>query len=1212
MELSASDWEYVGERAGSFVGREWVFARVRSFLSGPPGTFLLRGDPGTGKTAIAARLAQASSGRGATDYLPAQSAVAEGTVSAAVFCRAEKAFVPDLIKDLSRQLARSVEGFAAAFLTALPEVSGKPALPQINIKDVRVEAGEVHTGAELTGVVINFDIAINALSDDDDMFMQAVAVPLRHLRELDAAQPIVVLVDAVDEAAAVGKVNTFSAGLGKLSGIHLIVTCRSDTRVLVDFRKAGHQVDLIVDAPPGDADVDEYVRNRLRGIGSEDAIAAIADRIAREAAGNFLYAFYVTGALAQSASLDRIDREAARGLRLPTGGLPGVYEDFLDRQIGGDDAKWTEELRPVLAPLCVALGDGFTTAQLGAIASRLTGRDFSITKAGDVTRAAGQFLDGPRPKGPFRVYHQSFTRFLTDPQQNPYWPIDATEANNAVVQALSGAVAEDREGVKNWAKADPYAKKYLATHAAISGRLDDFLMDAGYLLAADPSRLLAVLSKATTAAGRSAAGVLRRAAHQYQTCSREEAASYLEVQAHQSGFPALAEQVARLDLARPWAAPWAQWRRPQQRMRLAPDEEITAMTIGVFRSERIAVLATKSGQLQIRRVTDGTNALEPFMTHDPGLEVPPITMLTAGEVDGEPVVLFSDSSGSVKAWNLLANPPAQTFQSNHGTSVVALALTDINGVLAVLSVSRSEGRLWRWSDGAIISSFNFNEYVRAAAIGRYEHVPLIGYAGHDRVDFRVIPGHAPIGDGEAPWPNLWHYDLFMPDSPRHYDDVIALAFLQVADRTTVISGDKKGYIWTWDIKRYAKESSEIAPIGRHQHPLIEEGGSGISAVAIAEASGRKIAASGDSAGKIKVWDVAQSRQIGDLPTAHTSEIKSLAVTDIDGSAVVISCAQDAVRIWDLDELGSPDQPEITALTFASLHGTKVLLVGDSQGTVQVLQLADGLPAAPTFHGHRGEVTAIAVHTIGGEIVAISGGADGTVQVWNPADATRLGDPYTEHGRVVTAVAARQVGGRLLAASGGYDKTVRIWDVASRAPLGDPIRLGATVPLGGVAFAELGTRSAVVTAADSRRPSIVQLWDLSDRTPIGSAVTLDDGAFGAVTAIQLGAQPLIVFSDYEGIIRLRGFTDRSRDVDFQCSEPGWSRGLAATTSDGQPVIMTGSHQNGVIDVWYVHSGRHQRIDIGSAIYALATGPDRTLAVGTGDGVILIRLLDAVSL
>jgi hypothetical protein len=80
----------------------------------------------------------------------------------------------------------------------------------------------------------------------------------------------------------------------------------------------------------------------------------LVERVSVEADGNFLYAFYVTGTLTGSGSLAGIDERTARGLPLPTGGLAGVYEDFLDRQIAGDQTRWARELRPVLAPLAVA------------------------------------------------------------------------------------------------------------------------------------------------------------------------------------------------------------------------------------------------------------------------------------------------------------------------------------------------------------------------------------------------------------------------------------------------------------------------------------------------------------------------------------------------------------------------------------------------------------------------------------------------------------------------------------------------------------------------------------------------------------------------------------------------------------------------------------------------------------------------------------------
>ena len=241
-------------------------------------------------------------------------------------------------------------------------------------------------------------------------------------------------------------------------------------------------------------------------------------------------------------------------------------------------------------------------------------------------------------------------------------------------------------------------------------------------------------------------------------------------------------------------------------------------------------------------------------------------------------------------------------------------------------------------------------------------------------------------------------------------------------------------------------------------------------------------------------------------------------------------------------------------------------------------------------------------------MVLSAGIDGTVRIWDPADGRSIGEPYTDHNAVVTALAVKELGGRLIAASGGYDSTVRIWDVANRTPLGQPIDLGATVPLGGVRFAGLGSRPIIITASDNRAPSIAQAWDLINRDPVGHAITLDDIAgFGAVTDLQLGSEPLVIFSDHDGVIRLRGLTNTSFDTDLHCSLPLWCRAIAATVSNGQITVMAGSREGGVLNIWELESSTQWRIDVGSSILALAARPDRILAVGAEDGVTLIRIV-----
>ena len=51
---------YITERTRDFTGREWVFKTIDDWLANPKGPqyFILTGEPGVGKSAIAARLIQ--------------------------------------------------------------------------------------------------------------------------------------------------------------------------------------------------------------------------------------------------------------------------------------------------------------------------------------------------------------------------------------------------------------------------------------------------------------------------------------------------------------------------------------------------------------------------------------------------------------------------------------------------------------------------------------------------------------------------------------------------------------------------------------------------------------------------------------------------------------------------------------------------------------------------------------------------------------------------------------------------------------------------------------------------------------------------------------------------------------------------------------------------------------------------------------------------
>lgn len=61
-------------------------------------------------------------------------------------------------------------------------------------------------------------------------------------------------------------------------------------------------------------------------------------------------------------------------------------------------------------------------------------------------------------------------------------------------------------------------------------------------------------------------------------------------------------------------------------------------------------------------------------------------------------------------------------------------------------------------------------------------------------------------------------------------------------------------------------------------------------------------------------------------------------------------------------------------------------------------------------------------------------------------------------------------------------------------------------------------------------------------------------------------------------------------------------------NGQPTIMAGIHEDGMIYIWNLRSRSHDQIDIGSSILAVAVHPSQEIAVGTSDEIAMLRLKD----
>jgi hypothetical protein len=467
----------VAENIDHFTGRAWLLPKLLEWWDqSNERLFLLTGGPGTGKSMLVAWLA----GFGPPPQDPTaheQLTRLRSFFKAAHFCQASSRNISPqaFAESMASQLSKSVKGFSDALAATVAD--------RVTIT-ANQAIGTVAAGGTLTGISIG-RLDLGTLGDELS-FDRALTQPLKILYDSGHSEPMLLLVDALDEAQTYTGV-TLPDLLSSLSdlpaGVRILAVTRDEPGVLKFFRDIP-PFDLINNAPADVDDVRVYAIQRLSALTAvlEAKRSEFADRLSRQAAGLFLYAAMVLDELLQRTAAELPDLAT---YPLPKG-LSGLYQRFLNRVLGKDEQVWPERYRPLLGVIAVAQGDGLTTPQLASIIERELGG------VGDTLRRCKQYLGGKLPDGPFRPFHKSFADFLLEDKDNIDYHIDARSMHRLIanhywskhrdepakrddykVRDASAAQGVNPENI------DDYGLHHLALHLALAGLKDelDSLLD---------------------------------------------------------------------------------------------------------------------------------------------------------------------------------------------------------------------------------------------------------------------------------------------------------------------------------------------------------------------------------------------------------------------------------------------------------------------------------------------------------------------------------------------------------------------------------------------------------------------------------------------------------------------------------------------------------------------------------------------------------------
>ncbi len=363
--------ELIDDRTRTFVGRQFVFDAIDQFIQdNPRGYFLLRGDPGIGKSAMAAHLVQA---RGYLHHFNVRSA---GIVTA-------KAFLENLCAQ----------------------------------------------------VIVRYSLDRELPTDigTDGTFLELL------LREVDASEPIVVVVDALDEvdlkAQADGS-NLLYLPRTVPDNIYFVLTSRRLEVLPLSFECERQTFDIDHDSKNNLGDIRLYLERTLGRAGIEDYIQAqnidpiqFTTTLEQKSEGNFMYLRHV---------LKDIESGLFRALdfaELPTG-LKDYYAQHWRRIRTTDDGAWFDFKLPVLLALSEALES--VSIELLMEFSGVSSRSRVRAVLNDWTEFLHRTL---RSKGSereyiYRIYHDSFRDFVAAQEEVEDERIDRQSARRRIAESL--------------------------------------------------------------------------------------------------------------------------------------------------------------------------------------------------------------------------------------------------------------------------------------------------------------------------------------------------------------------------------------------------------------------------------------------------------------------------------------------------------------------------------------------------------------------------------------------------------------------------------------------------------------------------------------------------------------------------------------------------------------------------------------------------------
>jgi WD40 repeat protein len=960
---------------------------------------------------------------------------------------------------------------------------------------------------QLTTHVPEYRDRVNRLDLDDLQRQENLATIFERLFKaqlfsLDKpAAPIVVILDAIDEATADGR-NPLAAMLGKEltetpDWFRVLLTSRPQEREIREAFEAIKPWELEAGGELNLNDIREYLRAELRPFsGGGEIPRDLVEAITARSEGKFRYVTLIRQALEEK--LIRLGEIPA----LPPGLTP-LYREFFERQFPDPDT-YRRECRPLVEVICAARSD-LTIADIAGVFE--LGEPSARSR---IARLGSLFLSS---SGLIRPTHASLRDWLTEHAPDDYM-ISAERGHSRLAEAGWNAYAKWRAGIGDIGL---YFTVHLPAHLAVSGRKEDLahlLLDASWVRRKlQISDVIALEDDFGMMRGHGEFDWLAGAVQLSAEVISKDASQFvpqligrLQAVANREGASGkLQAVVSRLvdEVTEPWLRPLRSGLRPPGTglIRRWNGHSGAVECMALCESKGWLVSASSDRTVKVWEISSGRllRALAGHSEHVYSVSVTPDgTRGVSGAADG-----------SARLWDLTTGVELRSLAT---TGSLALGVKITADGRRVVSATPESVQVWDAETGDLLHSFpggphNTNcleliggERRAIVALGNGDLVVLDISAGIELRRFRThvfgvsalaITRDERLAVTASSDLSLMVWDVESGTELRtilaHFERIEAVAVHPDGQRIFSSSGERT--LRTWNIAT-----------GREQRTLHDHSHA-IESIAISRDG--KLMITGSTGGVIRVWDLTLTRPV-EPPFHHTGSVSCVAVNRAGTLAVTGSVSGD-VWVWKF-----PWRAPVLTLrghveTIASVclsNDEKWVLSSSFDGTLRIWHLPLGRELN-TLRGHGSHVSGAALSVDGKRAVSTS--LDHTRRGWDCETGKELfcSEGHNDQGDMAASDCR-------LAVSGAWDHSVRVWDMSTGADV--QILIGHTSDIRGVAISPDGRR--VVSSSHDRT---LRVWDVASGTAV---LTIDKLPFVPSGVVIHAEQPWIAFSAGGGNLQVR--------------------------------------------------------------------------------------------